>query len=282
MSAARKPRLRRVRRVPRLPRRAVDAHKGSFGTVMVIAGSDSMLGAAILCARGALRGGAGLVRAMLPAALRAPFFVAVPAATTVIRPSGSSRTRVRQALAGADAVVIGPGLAVTAASRRLVRAVLQVATVPVVIDADALNAMAPLRAPLPGEADKVILPHVGEAGRLLARDREDIQRDRAGSVAELAQRSGALAVLKGAGTLVTDGQRLYQNETGNPGLATGGSGDVLAGLLGALLAQGMTPFDATCLAVHSHGAAGDLLAERLSQAGLSAEDLPLAIAEVLA
>jgi NAD(P)H-hydrate epimerase len=271
-------RLARVTAVPRLPARRADAHKGTFGTVLVLAGSDGMLGAAILCARGALRGGAGLVRAALPPHLMAPFTVAVPAATTLPRPAPA---RLPQALGGASAIVAGPGLGATAAVRRLVQALLRAATVPVVLDADALNVLAPLRAALPGRAPKVLLPHPGEAARLLGCDAAAVQRDRAAAVQQLALRSGALVVLKGHGTLVTDGRRLFENRTGNPGMATGGTGDVLAGLLGALLAQGMAPFPASCLAVHAHGLAGDLVARRLSQPGLCAEDLPLAIAEVL-
>lgn len=261
--------------VPQLPPRPRDGHKGTFGTVLVIAGSEGMLGAAILCARGALRGGAGLVRVALPRALMAPCMVAVPAATTL------PRQQVLAAVATASAIVIGPGLGVSAATRQLVRAVLQRARVPVVLDADALQAFAPLRRALPGSAPKILLPHPGEAGRLLAWETAKVQGDRPAAVAALAQRSGAVAVLKGQGTLVCDGQRQFINQTGNPGMATGGTGDVLAGLCGALLAQGMEPFAAACLAVHVHGKAGDLVADRLSEAGLVAEDLPLAIAEVL-
>jgi NAD(P)H-hydrate epimerase len=264
-----------VTQVPSMPPRPRDGHKGTFGTVLVIAGSEGMLGAAILCARGALRGGAGLVRVALPKNLMASCTVAVPAATTL------PRSQVSAAVATASAIVMGPGLGVSAGTQRLVTAVLRRARVPVVLDADALQVFAPLHRPLPGTAPKILLPHPGEAGRLLACDAATVQRDRMAAVAALAQRSGAVAVLKGEGTLVTDGAQCFHNRTGNPGMATGGTGDVLAGLCGALLAQGMDPFAAACLAVHVHGKAGDLVAARLSEAGLCAEDLPLAIAEVL-
>jgi NAD(P)H-hydrate epimerase len=273
MAEARRSRWRRVREVPRLPPRRPDSHKGTFGTVGIVAGSDGMLGAAILAARGALRGGAGLVRAYLPAALRAPFTVAVPAATTAFRSV--------DATAGVDALVVGPGLGATAGTRRLLRGILARAGCPVVLDADALNVLAPLRAPLRVRGGCVVTPHPGEAARLLGTTVAAVQADRAAAARLLATRTGQVAVLKGAATLVTDGVRGFVNDTGNPGLATGGSGDVLAGLLGALLAQGLAPFDAACLAVHAHGAAGDLVAQRLSQPGLTAEDLPLALAEVL-
>jgi NAD(P)H-hydrate epimerase len=260
-------------RVPKLPARPRDAHKGTFGTVGVVAGSDGMLGAAILCARGALRGGAGLVRAFLPRALRAPFTVAVPAATTAERSV--------PAMVNCDVLVVGPGLGATPATHALVRRILARATCPLVLDADALNVLAPVRTRLRARAPCVLTPHPGEAARLLGVDTAFVQRDRAGAARTLATCTGQLVVLKGARTLVTDGARVFTNTTGNPGMATGGSGDVLAGLLGALLAQGMPAFDAACLAVHAHGAAGDLVARRLSEAGLCAEDLPLAVAEML-
>jgi NAD(P)H-hydrate epimerase len=261
--------------VPELPRRPRDGHKGTFGTVLVVAGSHGMLGAAILAARGALRGGAGLVRCALPAELMAPFTVAVPSATTLDRGALDQST-----FAQVQAIVCGPGLSTSREARRLVDAVL-LADVPALLDADALNVLAPL-ATAGGTLRRAILtPHPGEAGRLLGTDSAHVQRDRAGAARVLAARSGGVVVLKGARTLVTDGERLYENATGNPGMATGGSGDVLAGLIGALCAQGMAPFDAACLGVHVHGRAGDLVAERLSEPGLCAEDLPLAIAEVL-
>jgi NAD(P)H-hydrate epimerase len=266
----------RVDEVPALPPRDPHAHKGTYGTVVVVAGSASMLGAAILVARGALRGGAGLVRACLPPALQPAFMGAVPSATTISREATCSEW-----LADASAVVAGPGLTAAPATLDLVQAVLGEATVPVVLDADALNVLAPLQVPLATRAPVVVTPHPGEAGRLLGRSASFVNADREIAALELAQRTGHVAVLKGAATAVCDGRRMFVNHTGNPGLATGGAGDVLAGLLGALLAQKMDPFAAACLAVHVHGAAGDLVARRLSQTGLIAEDLPLAIAEVL-
>jgi NAD(P)H-hydrate epimerase len=268
---------RRVRRVPPLPRLPRAAHKGNRGTVLVVAGSDGMLGAAILCATSALRGGAGLVRAALPRHLRAPFMVAVPCATTIVRSAGD----IRRAIAGAAAVAVGPGLGPSASTRALVRAVLRAARGSVVLDADALNVLAPLRRPLAARVPVVLTPHPGEAARLLGTTAAAVQADRPSALAELCARSGAIVVLKGAGTLVGDGARWYANTTGNPGMATGGSGDVLTGLLAALLAQRIDPFAAACAAVHLHGRAGDLVARRSSQRGLIASDLPAAIAEVL-
>jgi hydroxyethylthiazole kinase-like uncharacterized protein yjeF len=266
-----------VRSVPVLPRRARDAHKGTFGTLLVVAGSDGMLGAAILTATAALRSGAGLVRVALPPSL-APFLtVAVPCATTLDRGAAALRAAVRDA----NAIVVGPGLGATAATRTLVRTILRTSDVPVVLDADALNVLAPLTEPLRLGRRVVITPHPGEAARLLGVTAASVQRDRRSALAALAAVSGATVVLKGARTLVGDGAMAFTNRTGNPGMATGGSGDVLSGLLGALLAQGMQPFAAACLAVHVHGAAGDRVAKRLGEVGLIASDLPAAIAEEL-
>lgn len=272
-----RPGLRAVRSVPRLPRRPREAHKGTFGTVLVVAGSESMLGAAVLAATAALRGGAGLVRVAVPRALQPFVAAAVPCATTVARAGAP----LRAALAHASALVVGPGLGATPATRRLVRAILRAARVPVVLDADALNVLAPLRRPLRTRAPLVLTPHPGEAARLLGTTAARVQADRAAALRELCARSGGVVVLKGARTLVGDGQEVFTNRTGNPGMATGGSGDVLAGLLGALLAQGLAPFAAARLGVHAHGRAGDRIAARVGEVGLIAADLPLAIAEVL-
>ncbi|MBL9079685.1 MAG: NAD(P)H-hydrate dehydratase [Planctomycetes bacterium] len=267
--------MRSVRLPPMPAPRPRGAHKGDAGTVLVVAGSHDMLGAAVLCADAALRGGAGLVRVALPRALQPLLPLAVPAATTLPRTVG----RVRAAAAAADAVVVGPGLGASAATRSLVRAVLAASRAPVVLDADALNVLAPLRAPLRCAGPVVLTPHPGEAARLLGSDSGAVQRDRRAALAALCARSGAIVLLKGAGTLVGDGRRCFTNRTGNPGLATAGAGDVLAGLLAALLAQGEAPFAAACLAAHLHGAAADRLARRTSERGLVASDLPRAIGE---
>lgn len=265
---------RKVTKVPQLPARARDSHKGTHGTVLVVAGSMDMPGAAILCARGALRGGSGLVCMALPRALQVPLACAVPSATTVARDRAA---RLLEAAREATALVVGPGLGASAATGSMVRALLRIER-PMVVDADALNVLAPVRAHLPHAHARVLTPHPGEMARLLGSTTSRVQADRAAAALALQEASGAVVVLKGAGTVVTDGARCFVNHTGNPGMATGGSGDVLAGLLGALLAQGMAPFEAACLAVHVHGRAGDRVARRLSEAGLCAEDLVDAIA----
>lgn len=262
-----------------------DAHKGDRGTVLVVAGSPGMFGAAILCATAAHRGGAGLVQVALPPQLQCLLPLAVPTATTLSRQARP----LAAAVGAADAIVLGPGLGATAATRRLVQQVLRRAEVPVVLDADALNVLSPLVPQcLASRARLVLTPHPGEAARLLGVTTQAVQADRRAAVRALVARSGATVVLKGRGTLVagvpgSDGvpaAACWQNRTGGPALATGGSGDVLAGLLAALLAQGLPCWHACCLAVAVHGLAGDRLA-RTRGRGLLASDLPLAIAEVL-
>ena len=259
----------------RWPRRPRDGHKGTFGTVLVVAGSHDMLGAAVLVATSALRGGAGLVQVAVPRALQPFVALAQPCATTLPRTAAALRTALRRA----SAVVVGPGLGTSATTRALVRLLLRTAAVPVVLDADALNVLAPLRRPLVARGPLLLTPHPGEAARLLGITTAAVQADRRAALSALVARSGATVVLKGAGTLVGDGAQWFRNRTGNPGLGTGGSGDVLAGLLAALLAQGVEPFRAACLAVHAHGRAADRLVQRVGEAGLIASDLPLAIAE---
>ena len=267
----------RVTEVPQLPARPDDAHKGTFGKVVIVAGSVGMVGAAVLCARAATRSGAGLVRVALPESLVATFPLTVPEATTFLAIARDLKTQ----LAEADAVVIGPGLSSDAPTRTLVQTVLQNSTVPVVLDADALNVIAPLADTLTCKAPLILTPHPAEAARLLDSSIALVQSDRDASIAELCKVSGAIVVLKGKGTLVSDGQRCFANRTGNPGMAAGGSGDVLSGLLGALLARGLEPFAAACLAVDVHGRAGDRACEALGENGMVASDIVEAIAQEL-
>ena len=269
--------MKRVRRIPKLTPRADDAHKGDFGRVLVVAGSATMLGAAVLCARAVLRAGAGLARVALPADLCGLLPLAVPEATTCDRRRATLMTH----LGESAAVVVGPGLTATAATRSLVESVLELTRAPIVLDADALNVVAPLAVPMATQAPVVMTPHPGEAARLLEISTDDVQGDRPAAAAALAQRSGAVIVLKGAGTLVCDGARLFQNRTGNPGMATAGSGDVLSGVLGALLARGLAPFEAACLAVHVHGAAGDRARAARGVEALIASDICDGLGEVL-
>ena len=262
-----------------LPRRPVDAHKGSCGHLLVIAGSRGKTGAAILATRAALRGGAGLVTLASPASTHLICASAVYEAMTDPWPDrdGSLRfdeDRLVTALDGKAAVVTGPGLGVSVPVRRLVAWLLRESPVPMVLDADALNVLAGRLGPLRrARAGVVLTPHPGEMARLAGITTGAVQADRVGVARGFAETHGCVVVLKGARTVIAapDGM-VWINPTGNPGMASGGMGDVLAGLIGALLAQGLDACDAACGGVFLHGAAGDRVAEAGS-VGMIASDL---------
>jgi NAD(P)H-hydrate epimerase len=272
---------RRVTSVPALPSRARDAHKGARGHVLMLAGSWRYPGAAVLAARASLRAGCGLVTLGCPENARPAIAAQLLCEMSVPLPDSApgvfSSDAVSEALDLAErcqTVGIGPGLSLEAPAQSFARDIALLAPVPTVIDADGLNALNDRVADLArAEAPRVLTPHPGEAARLLGRKASDVVADREGSVMELAKKTGAVVVLKGAGTLVTDGERLYVNSTGNPGMATAGSGDVLTGVIASLLAQGMTPFDGAVLGVHLHGLAGDLAAAAVGEHGMIASDI---------
>lgn len=280
--------------LPHLPARARDAHKGTFGRVLVIGGSRGMVGAVALAANAAFRGGAGLVTFAAPETVQLTVAAMCPCATSVPlacnadgTPGDEAVEQVARAAESADALAVGPGLAAGPTQRLIVRAMLEQDR-PVVLDADGLNALQSIdhwhairRCPI------VLTPHPGEFARMTGRTIADIQADRVAAALAAAgdwandDAPPLVCVLKGAGTVVTDGRRVYVNETGNPGMAGGGSGDVLTGLAAALIAQGLAPFDAACLAVNRHGAAGDLAAESLGEVSLMATDLLDALGQAM-
>ena len=272
-----------------LPPRDPEGHKGTYGRILIIAGSRDMAGAAVLVGLVALRGGAGLVTVATTASARP--VVAGQAVCCLTRalpetPSGTLRLGALPELAklaeDSDVVALGPGLGTNPSTAMLVRALVQQTPRPMVVDADALNNLADDLAPLAhARGPRVLTPHPGEMARLkgLAGPAPVQQARRETAVAFAAENRCVLA-LKGHGTVVTDGDRVYVNDTGNPGMATAGSGDVLTGLLAALIGQGIPPFDAACLAVHVHGLAGDIARDRLGEIAVTAldilEDLPYA------
>jgi NAD(P)H-hydrate epimerase len=266
--------------LPRLPRRVGDGHKGTFGTVLVVAGSRGMAGAAVLAGRAALRAGAGLVRVACPVEVRDVVAAGYPCYTTVgIRRHADgtfgdgAAEELLELARQSDAVAVGPGLGPHVEG--LVTVLLAgLRETPVVLDADGLNAVAPFREPFPDRtAPLVMTPHPGEFARLLGTTAAEVQADRAKLATEFAARFGVVLLLKGAGTVVTEGTRLYRNTTGNPGMATGGSGDVLTGVISALVGMGLAGFDAAVLGAWVHGRAGDHAAARLGQTALTAADL---------
>jgi NAD(P)H-hydrate epimerase len=270
-----------VTEIPRLLPRAADANKGTYGRALIIAGSRGMSGAAVLCGSGALRGGAGLVRVACPASIQPIVAGGSPCYMTVALPE-DVEGRVAPAAASelttlastCTATAVGPGLGQSAALPELLLAVIAQTTVPLVLDADALNALAGRTSDLRlHHGPVVITPHPGEFARLVGCDIATVQADRQGLAARFATAHDAVVVLKGHETIVTDGRRLAVNRTGNPGMATGGTGDVLAGLVVALLCQGLEPFAAARLAVHLHGMAGDLARDELGEVSLISSDL---------
>ena len=239
-----------------------------------------MAGSIALTARAALHSGAGLVTAAVPDRVLetvAGFCPAVMTTPLACDHAGClTLTAIEELLdrvSGHDAVAIGPGLSRADQTQSLVRELLPQIESPVVLDADALHAVATDRACLTSDAPRVLTPHPGEFAALTNATVAEVQSDREAAAARLAAETGTVVVLKGSGTVVTDSRRTVVNKTGNAGMATGGAGDVLTGMTAALLAVGMDPFDAARLAVHAHGLAGDAAAERLSRTGMTATDL---------
>lgn len=268
------------------PVRAADTHKGTYGHVLVAAGSRNMSGAGLLCAKAALRAGAGLVTWAVPESLALPLAGRLPEAMLRgIRDGGSGEWRMSSALdlaaltEGKKAAVVGPGMGRWTGDKDWLRELWESVNVPLVLDADALNMLADTEEPWTAwprrEAPVVLTPHPGEMARLCGMTVREVQRDRINLARQLAGRSGASIVLKGAATVVAapDG-RAYVNTTGNPGMATGGAGDVLAGVIGGLLAQGLDGVAAAAAGVYWHGAAGDrAAAARYDPASVIAGDI---------
>jgi NAD(P)H-hydrate epimerase len=252
------------------PRRQPNSTKFDSGEVMVVGGSRGLTGAVCMAAEAAIRVGAGYATVAVPADLESIFELKL---TEVMsrgfegaegRLASGSADAILEAAHRAAAVVLGPGLGRDEDSLDLARAVARGVAVPLLVDADGLNAHAErLDLIAQREAPTVLTPHAGELGRLLGRDSGEVSEHRLASAREAAERSGAIVVLKGDDTIVAEGERLAISQGGSPGLATAGTGDVLSGTIGALLARGMEPFAAACAGVHAHQRAGRLSAERL-------------------
>ena len=275
-----------------LPRREPDTHKGSYGHLLAVAGSRGKSGAAVLLARGALRCGVGLMTVATPSSAQER--VAVQQAevmTEALAETGggslaaSCPDAVLALASHRDALALGPGLGTDAETGEAIRGIVRGSTLPLVIDADGLNAFTPDSLQAPPDARWVLTPHPGEAARLLGIETAAVQADRLGSARALATTTGAVVVLKGHRSLmVSPDGRVSINSSGNPGMASGGTGDVLTGAVGAFLARGLDPWDAARLATFAHGDAGDRAARRLGVEGLIATDvireLPAALARL--
>jgi hydroxyethylthiazole kinase-like uncharacterized protein yjeF len=279
-----------VRDIPRLSARPAAMHKGEAGSVFCVAGAVGMVGAATLCGRSALRAGAGLVRIGMPWRIAAIAMGRDPNLMLSALPETEDGTisamappRILKACEGFEAMLIGPGLSTNPQTVQAVKALLPQLNHRLVLDADALNAIALDKCECLKELNRdqgppVITPHPGEMIRLLGDDYDGVQlqegdQHRRDVAVFFARRHGAVVVLKGHRTVVTDGKRLYFNTTGNPGMAKAGMGDVLAGVIAALRAQGLASFEAAVLGAHLHGLAGDMVRDRMGEIGILATDV---------
>ncbi|MGD9721536.1 MAG: NAD(P)H-hydrate dehydratase [Pirellulales bacterium] len=266
--------------LPRLAPRRADSHKGDYGRALLIGGSSGMAGAIALAGMSCLRSGAGLVKLATSSACQSTVAAFEPSVMTLGlagdsagRIAAAARDAIAAAATEATVVALGPGIGRSDELTQLVGWLYQHVERPMIVDADALFALAQNNAALAKPpAVRILTPHPGEFARLLSRDTID-EHEREPLAQEFAQRTGAIVVLKGHRTVISDGKQIGLNMTGNPGMATGGSGDVLTGIITALVAQHLAPYDAARLGVYVHGLAGDLAAAELGQIGMIASDL---------
>lgn len=278
-------RLLAVESVARLlPRRAPEAHKGSGGHVAVVAGSRGHTGAALMAAHACCRIGVGLTTLAGPASLNTIFSLGRPEVMTAALPDDGGEVAFDEAslqaiVGGRTAIVVGPGLGTHRDAQRVVYYLIETSHVPIVLDADALTCVArDLSILRRANAALVLTPHPGEMARLVGGDSASVQRDRVGVARRFAMEHGCTVALKGARTVIAAASgEVWINPTGNPGMASGGMGDALAGMVGGLLAQGVAPADAACAGVYLHGAIADRLAETRGPIGFLAGDVIEAI-----
>jgi len=278
---------RMITELPALAPREPDSHKGTFGKGLVLGGSEGMTGAAVLCAEAALRSGAGLVTIGTPCGVL-PIIAGMTACpTTRGFPQTDAKSFAAHALLDVlpllpdyTAAALGPGIGRHPPTAWFVLNLIPRLEIPTVIDADGLNNLSTdLTALTRKKAAIVLTPHPAEMGRLAAIQTADVQRDRQGVAESFARTHGVVVALKGRRTVVTDGHQTYINATGNPGMATGGAGDVLTGVILALLCQGLDAFHAAQLGVHVHGLAGDIAADERGQVSMIATDILDALPE---
>ena len=277
-----------IKTIPKLKSRAADAHKGDFGKVCIIAGSIGMSGSAALAGRAALRAGAGLVRVATPKSILPIVASIEPSFTTIPLPednagriTASAVNIILNLIPDNDCFAFGPGLGITQGVSSVLQRLLEQKGLRLVIDADGLNNLSKINDwPRKNKADIILTPHPGEMKRLwTGLFRTPLPADRKIQAMQMANKTGTIVVLKGKDTIVTDGEKLYVNKTGNPGMATGGTGDVLTGVITALVDQGLSNFDAATLGVYVHGLAGDIAAKKLGQISLIATDIIASLGE---
>ena len=269
------------REIKHILKRKADSHKGDYGKVFVVAGSSGMTGAAALTCLGALRSGAGLITLGIPKSLNAIMEAKLTEVMTCPLPetrTGTLSVRALKPLLSRikqyDVLAIGPGLSQDVETQHLIRKLIINTSCPLVIDADGLNALVGCTEILAKKKSSVIItPHLGEFARIFKVDTKRIRLQRKKSASHYSLQYGITVVLKGDTTIVAEGKRCYGNTTGNPGLATGGSGDVLTGIIASFLGQGMKPFLAAQYAVYIHGLAADIATRDKTQVSLIPSDL---------
>ena len=268
-----------VQGLVQIPKRPLDSHKGDFGRVVAIGGSVGMAGAISLTGLAALRSGSGLVKAVVPESIQSTVAAVSPCLMTVGCPAddGCFHQSADKQLEGdanwADVVALGPGLGRAESLQEIVSHLFVEVEQPMVVDADALNVLVDANVKLSSHnGQRVLTPHPGEFQRLAGTEitnRSEMEK----AAKQMAESTNAIVVLKGNRTYVTDGSREYRNQTGNPGMATAGSGDVLTGVITSLIGQGLSPYEAAVLGVHVHGIAGDFAAETVGETSLIATDI---------
>ena len=268
--------------IDNIPTRVSESHKGDYGKVFIVAGSRGMTGAAYLASQGALVSGSGLVTCGVPESVNDILEIKLTEVMTLplsetrkCSINNNAKKDILQFGLGCDAVGIGPGLGMETETISLVKAVVRELGVPMVIDADALNAIGEdVSIVAERKSDTVLTPHPGEAGRLLGMTTNEVQESREHSACKLSELSNAIVCLKGHKTVVcAPNGKMYINTTGNSGMATGGTGDVLTGMITSFIGQGIDAYSASVSAVYLHGLAGDIAAKDIGPFSLIASDL---------
>lgn len=282
--------MKQITQIPKLSKRAKDAHKGDFGKVLVVAGSIGMSGAAALVGKAALRAGSGLVRVAVPKSVLPIVASLEPCYTTISLAeddkghiAGKAINAILDAVADNDVVAFGPGVGIARGVSTVLATLLEQPTLKLIIDADGLNTLAKLNGwQAKCTAQIILTPHPGEMKRLWESSfRGPPPTGRTEQAMKLSQKTNAVVVLKGAGTVVADCKRVYINPTGNPGMATAGSGDVLTGIIASLYGRGFEAFEAAVLGVYVHGLAGDIAAKKRGETSLIATDIIEALSDAL-
>lgn len=267
----------------RLNKRKVESHKGDYGKTLIIAGSVGMAGAALMCGKAAIKSGAGIVRFLAPREIFTVLQIGVPEATCIDRAKEEDID-----LNEYDSIAIGPGLGKGKENIRIIKKVLNEYNKTLILDADALNCIMKysLYANVSmSNANIILTPHLGEAARLLEIEKVEEEK-RYDAAKEISDTFDATTIMKGANTIVVYEENSYKNTTGNPGMATGGAGDVLTGIIAGISAQGYDSYKSAVTGVYVHGLAGDMARDELGEMGMTAMDIldktPIALKSISA